>query len=187
MLLAKGNNLEEFVKVEKIFNDEERSNLLGYYNSLEPVHWHQQYNLFEVERRDVPGTMRFSPEFEKLSEYSGLKTMAHYFLKYGEGSFARAHEDNDTSLTIVTLLDSKDLVGGEAICKLPYQHRPRPADKKVSRSGPERQKPPYNREIINYVIDAKEGDSIVYGPSLRHSVSLVTQGHRIVLISWFKE
>lgn len=179
--------IEDYVKVENIFQPVDIENLLSYYHSIKANHWHQQYNLFDVERRDVPGSVKKLPEFSMLEEYAGMKTSAHYFLKYTEGSFARSHEDNKSDLTIVTVLNTKDLLGGQAICKLPYEAKSRPSWKKAARSGKEKNVPPYGVDIINYIINVKDGDSIVYGPSLKHSVSLVTQGHRIVLISWFKE
>ena len=77
---------------------------------------------------------KVSDEFEfgfldTLMKYSKHKhCIGVYFLRYVKGSFTRMHHDNNTDLTIVTLLDDVDLVGGHSLVMERYDQRARPAN-----------------------------------------------------------
>jgi len=97
------------------------------------------------------------------------------------------HRDNNTDLTIVTLLDDQDLVGGHSIVQETYKQKARPANQRCNRSDGEEESPPYERDIIMDVLPMERGDSLVYGPEQMHGVSKVYEGSRLVLISWFND
>jgi len=111
-----------------------------------------------------------------------------YFLRYIPGSFTRLHEDNSTETTIVTLLDDKDLVGGNAVVREAYNPRgSRPAEQTCHRTNQENEHPPYGQQIVLDVLPMERGDSLVYGRELTHGVSKVYEGERLVLITWFND
>lgn len=145
----------------------------------------QQYNLFDMERADIPRpeSYGFAKTLLKRSRLTNI--IGFYFLRYVPGSFTRMHEDNNSELTIVTLLDDKDLVGGHAIVTDTYKQRERPANEICNRSVRETTKPPYGKNIIMDVVPMELGESLVYGPEQTHGVSKVYEGSRLVLISWF--
>ena len=90
-----------YYKLENIISEEHRHQLLDVYNSLPSELAHQDYNLFDVDKRH-PGK---------------------------EDSF-HTDNDDAVGLTIVTFLDkSDDLIGGEALAMLPYTKRERPSNK----------------------------------------------------------
>lgn len=148
----------------------------------------QHYNLFHLDRIICSNALEL--EFVKeLHTYSRKKhCFGAYFLKYIPGSFTRFHSDNKSELTIVTLIDSVDLVGGDTLTMAEYE-RPkgdRPSSQVCKRPPEEDVTPPYGRHIVPDVIDIKTGESMVYGPKLQHGVSKVYNGERTVLITWFK-
>jgi hypothetical protein len=173
-------------KVEKIFTEQQLEEVKSLYHTCKP--WsrfaHQDYNLFDVEKRIVPHE-HVDLLNKVLENYTGLEMYSHYFLKYEEGSFTRCHTDNvdDVSLTVVTLIDEENLIGGEALAFETYEKRSRPANKYAKRKNEDA---PVGQEIIPVVIPCQVGDSIVYGKELRHGVAQVHSGSRLVLISWFK-
>ena len=154
--------------------------------SLEFYPLFQMYNLFDMERADIRGDWLDHGFARKLLQYSKQPNIVgFYFLRYIPGSFTRMHEDNNTKLTIVTLLEEKDLVGGHAIVKDKYKHRPRPSELECRRSSVEEESPPYDKNIILDVIPMKNGDSLIYGADQSHAVSKVHEGSRLVLVTWF--
>lgn len=174
--------VEDHLKIERILDEADIASLLEYFDSEDVEEYHQNYNLFDVIYQRVPSK---HPVLSKLIKYAGMPLKTSYMLKYEEGSFARAHQDDDSDLTIVTILETKDLVGGESLCFLPYAKRPRV--KLARRNKRETKKPPYGDNIIPYIIDCEDGESLVYNRSLKHSVSLVKSGYRKVLITWFNK
>ena len=63
----------------------------------------------------------FSDTLLKYSKHRNC--IGLYFLRYVEGSFTRMHHDNNTDLTIVTLLDDVGLVGGHSLVMERYDQR----------------------------------------------------------------
>ena len=153
----------------------------------------QDYNLFNLLRHDVPSeVLSRSTFYSKLQEYAekmgGHKEgVGAYFLKYIPDSFTRMHQDHESRLTIVTMIDSEDLVGGDAIVRTRYRapEKGRPAHMKCSR-GKEENNPPYGHDIIMEVLPVEKGESLIYGNDLMHAVSKVHSGQRTVLITWFR-
>lgn len=171
-------------KVENIINEDNRKQLISVYNSLRSELAHQDYNLFDVDKRHPTKEQVELDCFKAIDQYASNyeKTFRHYFLDYTEESFTKFHTDNDDAvgLTIVTFLDkSEDLIGGQALAMLPYVKRSRPANK--YRKGDA----PINDRCIPIVIDMEVGQSLVYDKQLMHGVGQVQQGNRLVLISWY--
>jgi hypothetical protein len=161
-----------------------------YKNSKEWYSVWQYYNLFHLERLDIP-TEDYELEFLKeLHTYSRKsKNIGSYFLRYPPNSFTRMHQDNNSELTIVTLLDSENLVGGDCVIESEYESPgPRPRDYHCARHpDPEKNKQaPYGLHIVPDIVKLDDGQSMIYGPDLRHGVTKVYQGERVVLISWFR-
>lgn len=147
--------------------------------------FHQDYNLFDVERLDLKDSLGFLQElkdFSRLDRFTGS-----YILKYTAGSFARVHSDHNSAMTIVTQLETSDLVGGLPIIRKDYTYDNRPAHKIARRHKEEQLKPPNGDPIVfDYILEMKDGKSVVYDDSLYHGVSYVHSGHRIVLVTWFQ-
>lgn len=174
-----------YYKLENIITNEERHQLLDVYHSLDPELAHQDYNLFDVDKRHPSNQHTRLDCFKKIDQYaSGYeKSFKHYFLNYTEEAFTKFHTDNDVQvgLTIVTFLDkSADLVGGEALAMLPYTKKERPAThyRKGDAIVPQ-------DRVIPKVINMEVGQSLVYDKSLMHGVGQVEKGSRLVLISWY--
>lgn len=173
-----------YYKVDKILSKQHIDQLIRVYHSLPAELAHQDYNLFDVDKRHPSKEQTYSNGFDVIDKYASNheKTFRHYFLNYTEESFTKFHTDNDDAvgLTIVTFLEaSKDLVGGEALVMLPYTKRERPANK--YRKG----EAPIDQRCIPKVIQMEVGDSLIYDKSLMHGVGQVEKGNRLVLISWY--
>ena len=100
---------------------------------------------------------------------------------YEEGAFTKMHTDNDDEigLTIVTLLDEVDLVGGETIVHLPYQKKQKRDDQYIKGDMMDGQR------AVPKIVQVEKGQSMVYDRSLLHGVCQVEKGKRLVLVSWF--
>lgn len=169
-------------KVENIISEDDRVELIKLYNSIPPNKASQDYNLFTVDKRRLSTTQVKDKMFAKLDQYADRPVYSHYFVMYEEGSFTRMHTDNDTdvTLTIVTLLDSQDLVGGETVVHLPFEYKGRNKDE--YRKG---NVPKSDQRVIPKVVDVDKGQSMVYDRSLLHGVAQVEKGKRLVLVSWY--
>lgn len=178
-------------EIVNLLSDRDLIDLRTNFERLPPKLWHQDYNLFDVDKRHPDGTDReHVPAYEKLRKYANKRTMSHYFLLYGPESFTRFHSDDDerVAMTIVTQIDtSDDLVGGKALVQLPYRKASRPSNKGARRSMDpvENDISPVGDIIVPRVVELKNGQSLVYDHKLRHGVSQVETGWRLVLISWF--
>jgi len=169
-------------KVENIISEDDRVELIKLYNSIPSTKASQDYNLFTVDKRRIKNEEFKSSSFKKLDEYADRPTYSHYFVMYEEGSFTRMHtdNDNDVTLTIVTLLDSQDLIGGETIVALPFEYKGR--DQNEYRKG---EVPTKENRIVPKVVNVDKGQSMVYNRSLLHGVAQVEKGKRLVLVSWY--
>ena len=175
-------------KIEQLITEEERAELRELFNTLDPQLAHQDYNLFDVDKRDIH-PKQWNDIIQKISargESEGLTTHAHYFVMYGKDAFTRIHTDDDKviKLTIITMIETKDLVGGGSLIYDKYNRKPRPAFKYAKRTG--NGHGPYGRDIIPVIVETKDGESMIYDGKTLHGVTQVQQGHRLVLVSWFK-
>lgn len=172
---------------EKILNEVELQEARDLAKSEEFYRIYQMYNLFDVDRAD-PDSEKEYGFIKTLLKYSKRQSLVgFYFLRYIPGSFTRMHKDNNTELTIVTMLDQEDLVGGCSIVTNKYLRRDRPANQRCDRADFEKDNPPYNQDIILDVLPMEDGDSLVYGADQNHAVSKVYEGSRTVLITWFND
>jgi len=173
--------------MDKILSDEELQEARDLAASLDFYRIFQMYNLFDLDRAEVD-TDCGAGFVDTLQKYSKHDTnIGLYFLKYIEGSFTRMHHDNNSDLTIVTLIDDKELVGGHSLVAETYEQRDRPADQYCARNNGEETHPPYGQEIVPDVLPVSVGESLVYGPDLKHGVSKVYEGERLVLVAWYKD
>ena len=173
-----------YYKVENIITPNQRHQLIDVYRSLDPELAHQDYNLFDVDKRHPSKEQAQMDCFSALDNYAKdyEKSFRHYFLNYGPESFTKFHTDDDdkVGLTIVTFLDkSEDLIGGEPLVLLPYEKRSRPSTHYRKGDAPVGQK------VVPKVIQMNVGQSLVYDKHLMHGVGQVEQGNRLVLISWY--
>jgi len=182
VLRAKDKIMAGYI-MDNILSDEELDEARDLAASLGFHTVFQMYNIFDLERSDIPeeDNSGFTNTLMKYSKHDYSR--GSYFLKYRKGSFTRLHHDHETDLTIVTLLDDKDLVGGYSIVMDTYDARSRPRDQVCQRGG---YRPPYGDEIIPDILPVKVGESLCYGPDLKHGVSKVYEGERLVLVSWYK-
>lgn len=174
--------------VEKIIDDDDVEQLIKLYRNLKSENAHQDYNLFDLKKAYVPSkSWKISP-IDKLYKFSEKKYItACYFLEYNKGSFTRTHSDNGSNITIVTMLDTKDLVGGESLILSSYDKKPRPRTSYAKRNRRESEKPPYGKNIIPKIVKCKDGESLIYGKELNHGVCQVESGSRLVFITWFDD
>ncbi len=172
---------------ERILSEKELQEAKDYAESGDWIDVFQMYNIFHLKRLDVGsdkdlGCANTLLNYSRKDECIGL-----YLLKYKKGSFTRMHHDNASSMTIVTLLDDKGLVGGHSVVNARYESPgSRPSNHTCIRGSHEKDNPPYGEQIVPDVIPVEPGESLVYGPDLRHGVSKVYEGERLVLIAWYK-
>jgi hypothetical protein len=173
--------------VDQIFSDKQIDQLGKLYDTIEGKFAHQDYNLFDVEKRDIERKDWDNPLLQTLTDYSKLKPISFYFLKYTKDSFTKIHTDNGSDMTIITIISTINLVGGETICLDKYTKNKRPkehyAKRGMGKGAPK--SAPTGQDIIPKIIRVKDGQSVVHGPKMHHGVSQVEKGSRIVLISWF--
>jgi len=173
---------------EKIINDEDVKVLINLYNKTPSKIAYQDFNLHNVDKRLVHKSLWDTIEpIKKLRKYSGgLEHRTHYFLRYMPGSFTSLHCDDkrNVGLTIVTFLQLKDLIGGDTLFIKKFEGVERTEemydtfDKTKNTEG---------RYIVPDIArDVEVGDSVIYSQDIRHGMTEIKQGQRIVLVSWFK-
>jgi len=184
--------------VDRIFSDEEIEFTKNVFYESSKVNTFQFHHLFHVRtisvnlKEESTIKTKLTDIFCTLDDYvkknysNELKRYSSYFLNYEKDGFARLHKDHETRLTVVTILDSNDLIGGDTVVNLRYKTRSRPGDYHCVRSERESKRPPYNQSIVPHVVRTMDGDSILYNQNLVHGVSLVESGNRLVFINWYK-
>lgn len=156
------------------------------YHKSKVLHAHQDYSLHHVERRNVLKKDLKRDAFQPmLKHYSNLKYahMSSYFLKYSKWSWCRPHHDDIgfKTQTCITLLEEKDLEGGETLVWDKHFDLPTPEGHYVKRSGSCHRK---NEIVCTPTLET--GESLCYGENIKHGVAQVREGHRIVLVTWFR-
>ena len=175
-------------QVEKILNDADLTDLKSLFDMLPEGLAHQDYNLFDVDKRTIPSKNFIAP-LNKIrnrgENNNSLKLMAHYFVKYEKDSFTKMNNDDEKVVkqTIVTMIETKNLVGGDTLVLDKYVKTSRPKNKYAKRAG---KKAPVNHDIIPDIVKLKDGESVIYDGKVLHGVTKVHEAHRIVLVSWFK-
>ena len=167
-------------KVDQIINESDRHELIDLYNSTPSRVAHQDYNLYKVDKRPVYSFDGQSCNaISKIMKHSGKETYSHYFVMYEPGSYTRMHSDNDedVGLTIVTLVDAVNLIGGDTLVMLQAPKE----DKNGYQKGDD-----HKGRVMPKIVQMNTGDSVIYDRSLLHGVTQIEQGKRLVLVSWFK-
>ena len=74
-----------YYKVENIITPNQRHQLIDVYRSLDPELAHQDYNLFDVDKRHPSKEQAQMDCFSALDNYAKdyEKSFRHYFLNYG--------------------------------------------------------------------------------------------------------
>lgn len=172
-------------RIEKIFTDEEIAEIVLLFHATQAELAHQDYNLFDVDKRHPPKTSQI-PVLRTMDRFIDLSPISHYFVMYQEESFTAIHTDHDgfVKMTAVTLLEEKDLVGGETLVFNRYQKKSRPSSKYAKRG---KGRAPVGEANIPVIARLKVGETIIYDASVKHGVAQVESGQRLVLVSWYKE
>ena len=169
-------------EVRKVLDSDQISAIVETLKDVEPTYYHQDYNLHDVKKWSHGINSDNIPQLKVVRDlFPDLAVHSQYFLEYGVDSFTKQHTDNDALIvkTVVTLIQSTDLVGGETIVLKTYHRKPRPSV--AERKGAAQ----YGKRIIPDVVYMEDGEAIIYDRSLPHSVSQVKQGTRLVLVTWF--
>jgi predicted 2-oxoglutarate/Fe(II)-dependent dioxygenase YbiX len=171
----------------KILNAEQLQSAWDLYNNL-PVNYAQQdYSLFYVEKLNVDSkNKKENAATVSIDRYMkdryGYTNQTHYFLKYVPYSWTRVHTDNVSRVTktVITLIEEKDLIGGETLVWDKHYDLPAIEGSYIQRTGSV-----HRKSEIPCTPKLKPGESLIYDNATRHGVSQVEQGHRIVLVSWY--
>lgn len=154
------------IKASSILSLQELEYLKQLYDNL-PKQFHKQdVNLFFVYKANINANRSdlWDSIQKKLFDFHGRTTPStNYFLEYQIGSYAKNHRDNPDTVdgTAITLLSkSEDLCGGDIV---------------VGRGEKEK------------IVPQSIGQTVYYTTSIDHGVTEVTQGKRIVLITWFRK
>lgn len=176
-------------RCERILDDGDIDFLVTLSRSCKWREIYQLYNVFKCNIAYPEG--REEHINQKLKDRLGLdnKFIAlTYFLDYVPGSFTRAHFDNNTECSVITVIEQNNLVGGYSIFEDVY---PRPESGRdgslICERGGKDKRPPYNKPIIPVVVSPQVGDSLIYNKMARHGVSRVESGNRMVFVSWFRK
>lgn len=171
-------------KVDQIINEDQRHALIDLYNSMPSSIAHQDYNLHTVDKRQITSSVIDSmpPKAREallaVEATTKRKSYSHYFVMYEKGAFTKLHTDNDAEvgLTVVTLVDTVDLIGGDTLVMLPFEEKEKKGYQKGSSP---------RGAVIPKIVRMESGDSVTYDQSLTHGVTQVERGKRLVLVSWF--
>lgn len=154
------------VKKKQILSPEEIQYLKQLYYITPRQYHNQDVNLYQIYKSYITNIADYEWTIikNKLHEFHGSDSpLTNYFLEYKIGSKARNHQDNPDTVdgTGITLLDkSSDLIGGDIL---------------IGRSNSET------------VLPQEIGETIYYDTAVNHGVSEVSQGTRLVLVTWFRK
>jgi hypothetical protein len=142
------------------------------------------YNLFYLNKRDIPKDKWLVPYAQKEK---GLRLYAQYFLEYPVGSFTKAHTDNNDCIqkTAITLVETEDLEGGDIIVYEPHYKKDWDVTPDVLNRYTEGDYTP-GETIIPVIVNQKVGETVEYAHNVKHSVSKVLKGRRVVLVTWYE-
>lgn len=178
-------------EIETIINNDDRHQLIDLYNSMEPLFAEQDYNLNLVDKRTLKSHHPHLDAIKKIEKRAGRETYSHYFVMYKPGSFTRLHTDNadDVGLTIVTMVDVVNLVGGETIVLIPRDPNDPNIEKRKKGQGGGIKKGTVakGQSVIPKIVKCNVGESMIYDRNLTHGVTYVEEGMRLVFVSWFKK
>jgi len=154
------------IKASNIINQKELEYLKQLYNNS-PKQFHTQdvnlFNVYKCNIRKVRSDLWDGIQSKLIKFHGSECSVTNYFLEYQSGAYAKTHQDNPDTVdgTAITLIDkSDDLIGGDII---------------VGRGDNERSLP------------QPIGRTIYYNTAVDHGVVEVTQGKRLVLVTWFRK
>lgn len=112
-----------------------------------------------------------------------LNHFDHYFLNYSRGSFTSLHRDTSkVQITAITLIGrSENLDGGDVLVMKPLSDREIKGETRAKKSFTN----PVKEEIVPEVWQLDIGESLLYSGHVKHGVTRVKKGNRLVLVSWF--
>jgi predicted 2-oxoglutarate/Fe(II)-dependent dioxygenase YbiX len=174
--------------IKTLLSEEEVANLWEVYDQTPVECFRQDYQLFNIEKRQVRSPARQNSCLKALDAYMlkehGLSCNVHYFLKYAKNSFTRMHCDNVKVVkkTIITFMETSNLIGGHTIVHDLHYDLPPNKDQGIRRTGSS-----HRNSVVPCVLPDVTGTSLIYDWSTNHGVSKVFEGHRIVLVSWYVE
>lgn len=151
--------------------------------SLPPETVKRFYNLHYLVKKDVPRDKWLS----KFNNDNSLRVYSQYFLEYPVDSFTRAHvDDNDRIVkTAITLIEVEDLEGGEIIVYEPHYKKDWEVTPEVLNRYKEGDYKP-GETVIPIVVKQEVGQTVEYAHNVKHSVSKVLKGRRVVLVTWYE-
>jgi hypothetical protein len=159
------------------------------YSSFRRRDDYKMYNLFRTRRFFTENDV-CKEYFQNFQDKYGFKDMSHYILEYNVGSFAKIHVDNKTELTLVTLIDLEEgtiggniiAIGGDGDLKKTGENTMVISNKTWSDTPREEKLLQLN--IAPIVADLDINETISYGKDVKHGVSRLEKGRRVVLIQW---
>jgi hypothetical protein len=159
------------------------------YKSFRSREDYRMYNLYRTTRYFTKNK-KCDEYFNNFKEHYGFKDMTAYILEYNEGAFAKVHIDNKTELTLVTLIDLDDNTsGGEVIAfggqwELKKQTKDTLVISEDQWSKYPKEEKCIQLDIAPVVAELNINETISYGNKVRHGVSRLNSGRRVVLIQW---
>ena len=153
------------------------------------------FNLFSIVRKDIHPSLD-EPQWKAIKDKLDIEgkgeCITNYFLYYREGSFTMMHTDSPLRVTrtAISLVDkSSDLEGGEIIVgrrvKRLVGEIHLPTDESIQRK--KEPVPQMSSVMATSVIHQSVGETVWYPAQMKHGVTEVTKGFRLVLISWYKD
>lgn len=172
--------------IRKILSDEDMPVLWEVYHDSLHEFAQQDYSLHHVWKAHINSKHFKASPFQALDDHYariGYEPQAKYFLKYIEYSWTRPHHDNigTPTKTAITLMEEKDLEGGETLVWDKHYDLPTPEGAYVKRTGSV-----HRKDEIICTPQLKPGESLLYDDNIRHGVAQVRAGHRIVLVTWYR-
>lgn len=170
--------LKNTVETHRIFSEEEIEYLrreIDRKESQPDKRWINIKRIFKTELIDNPYIVNhFVGKIIKHSKaITGKDYQLHavFFLEYHPGGEADLHTDQhaveNKGITIVTIVDQIDMVGGKMLLAEPSEED----HTKI-----------YHDEIIT--VEPKVGDSVFYKADVIHGVTKVESGYRQVMVTW---
>lgn len=184
--------MEKPYRKAKIFDKNEISLIYDIWSSSKTQWVSQFYNVWYMERANSRVDYKINWVSDKIKNFLGgnMTLSTYYFLRYLPGSYTTLHRDAPdaaSGATVITLIDDVNLIGGNTII---YEKIKTPTELEFKHGdfrGKEWWKEDDPFQIPLVVQDLKCGESLIYDHTIKHGVSKVEQGERLVLVTWFKK
>lgn len=176
--------------VENFLDENDVAELKDLLSRCDEVLCARDHSLYDCVKYNVPSKEWNVPAFKKIIKRGTRhnKTLdACYFLKYPKYSFTRSHVDNPNKVqkTLITMIEeSPDLIGGETLVWDRYYALPVKEGHHVR--GTDGVQALHKVDEIICSPKLKPGETLIYDAMTKHAVTQVEQGHRIVLVTWYR-